>query len=327
MKYFGKFPYTQFQEIEILQGCFAACPITETSSLHLTVSLSVFTEQNCVETFQSSPLPDSTMASELHSPVSRGLVLGKFAPFHRGHEYMVNSALQDCDEVVIVLYDSAYATEVPLNVRADWVRDIYAARGATIAGDSSCWSHSPFRCSAVEAERASAAGAASFAGKTLIVLEGWDAPSDSGDSDAVKSVQERYLQALLCRRLEGRRPAVAPADLRAKCPVAAEEAAAVRPPPGSPHYVAPMPGLISAFYSSEFYGAHVAASLGARDARLDRSLLRAKGSGRPVSGTLCRAEPFAMLREGALSGRVYRDLQPWIVFVGAPSCGKRSVSM
>lgn len=268
------------------------------------------------------------MASCDETPVKRGLVLGKFAPFTKGHEFMVDAALAECEEVVVVAYDSPYATEVPLNVRADWIRDIFAARGAVIAGDSSCWEHDPFRPSALDAERKSCATSA--VGKTVIVLEGWDAPSDSGDTDAVKAIQERYLHALLSRRLAGRRPAAAPADA-AVCslaPVAGDASGSSASGsghrlPGSPHYVAPLPGLISAFYCGEFYGAHVAAALGARDARLDRSILKGKESGVLVSGTACRASPFAMMREGALAGRVYRDLQPWIVFLGAPSCGKR----
>lgn len=265
------------------------------------------------------------MASCDETPVVRGLVLGKFAPFTKGHEFMVDAALADCDEVVVIAYDSPYATEVPLNVRADWIRDIYSARGATIAGDRSCWEHDPFRPSALDAERKS--GGPSAAGKTVIVLEGWDAPADSGDTDAVKALQERYLHALLSRRLAGRRPAVVHVDHASGTPAPAGGDSSCASSggrlPGSPHYVAPLPGLISAFYSGEFYGAHVAAALGARDARLDRSILKGKETGTLVSGTLCRAEPFAMLREGGLSGRVYRDMQPWIVFLGAPSCGKR----
>src|SRR4026209_2477568 len=34
----------------------------------------------------------------------RGLVVGKFCPLHRGHEYLIGEALSACEEVVIVSY-------------------------------------------------------------------------------------------------------------------------------------------------------------------------------------------------------------------------------
>ena len=34
----------------------------------------------------------------------RGLVVGKFCPLHRGHEYLIDEAMNACDEVVIVSY-------------------------------------------------------------------------------------------------------------------------------------------------------------------------------------------------------------------------------
>jgi len=34
----------------------------------------------------------------------RGLVVGKFSPLHRGHELVINRAIEDCDEVVLLCY-------------------------------------------------------------------------------------------------------------------------------------------------------------------------------------------------------------------------------
>src|SRR4051812_5145184 len=33
-----------------------------------------------------------------------GLVVGKFSPLHRGHEYVIRRAMEDCEEVAIISY-------------------------------------------------------------------------------------------------------------------------------------------------------------------------------------------------------------------------------
>ena len=35
-----------------------------------------------------------------------GFTIGKFAPFHKGHEYLINTAINEMDEVCIVVYDT-----------------------------------------------------------------------------------------------------------------------------------------------------------------------------------------------------------------------------
>lgn len=52
----------------------------------------------------------------------RGLTLGKFAPFHRGHQLVVETALAECDELVVLVYDAPDVTTIPLPVRAGWIR-------------------------------------------------------------------------------------------------------------------------------------------------------------------------------------------------------------
>jgi len=34
-----------------------------------------------------------------------GLTLGKFAPLHQGHQYVIETALTEMDEVVLIIYD------------------------------------------------------------------------------------------------------------------------------------------------------------------------------------------------------------------------------
>ena len=35
-----------------------------------------------------------------------GFTIGKFAPFHKGHEYLIETALKDMDEFYVVVYDT-----------------------------------------------------------------------------------------------------------------------------------------------------------------------------------------------------------------------------
>lgn len=53
-----------------------------------------------------------------------GLTLGKFAPLHKGHQYMFETALQEVDELIVVIYDTT-VMPVPLHIRAGWIRELY----------------------------------------------------------------------------------------------------------------------------------------------------------------------------------------------------------
>jgi NadR type nicotinamide-nucleotide adenylyltransferase len=74
--------------------------------------------------------------------MKRGLTLGKYAPFHRGHQLVIETALAEMDEVQVVIYD-APETHIPLSVRAAWIRSLYpqvevieARNGPTAVGYS-----------------------------------------------------------------------------------------------------------------------------------------------------------------------------------------------
>ena len=56
---------------------------------------------------------------------TRGLTLGKFAPLHRGHQYLIETTLAEMHEVVVVIYDAPATTSIPLPVRAGWLRTLY----------------------------------------------------------------------------------------------------------------------------------------------------------------------------------------------------------
>lgn len=171
-------------------------------------------------------------------PQTHGLALGKFAPLHRGHQWMIETALTETERVSVVIYDEPEVTDVPLPVRAGWIRRLYPR---------------------------------------VEVIEAWDGPAVMGDTPEIRTLHEDYLLGTLGLR-------------------------------GITH-----------FYSSEFYGAHVSAALGAVDRRLDPARSRV-----PISATAIRADPFG--QRGFLAPEVYRDLIANVVFLGAPGTGKTTLA-
>ena len=83
-----------------------------------------------------------------------GLTLGKFAPLHRGHQLVIETALAEMDEVTVIIYDAPETTEIPLNIRADWLRKLYPQTK---------------------------------------VVEAWDGPTEVGDTPEVKRKHEDYI--------------------------------------------------------------------------------------------------------------------------------------
>ena len=86
--------------------------------------------------------------------MKRGLTLGKFAPLHRGHQLVIETALAEMNEVTIIIYDAPATTEVPLNIRAGWLRKLYPQTN---------------------------------------VIEAWDGPTEVGDTPEIKRKHENYI--------------------------------------------------------------------------------------------------------------------------------------
>lgn len=51
----------------------------------------------------------------------RGLVVGKFCPLHRGHELLIQQAMQRCDDVVILSYTDLQLRGYEAETRARWL--------------------------------------------------------------------------------------------------------------------------------------------------------------------------------------------------------------
>jgi cytidyltransferase-like protein len=54
-----------------------------------------------------------------------GLTLGKYAPFHKGHEYVIETALNEMDYVIVIIYNASDVTEIPTIKRAEWLQEIF----------------------------------------------------------------------------------------------------------------------------------------------------------------------------------------------------------
>ena len=51
-----------------------------------------------------------------------GFTIGKFAPFHKGHEYLIQTALKESDELYVIIYDTD-VTDISVEQRAKWITD------------------------------------------------------------------------------------------------------------------------------------------------------------------------------------------------------------
>ncbi|MCC3156873.1 AAA family ATPase [Hymenobacter sp. 15J16-1T3B] len=54
-----------------------------------------------------------------------GLVVGKFAPLHRGHQLLIETAARQVDELHVWVYSEPDPIRMPAPVRAGWLRQIY----------------------------------------------------------------------------------------------------------------------------------------------------------------------------------------------------------
>lgn len=61
-----------------------------------------------------------------------GFTIGKFAPLHKGHQYLIETALKEMDEVYVVVYETDLI-DVPVEQRASWIKKIYPNVNVIIA--------------------------------------------------------------------------------------------------------------------------------------------------------------------------------------------------
>lgn len=53
-----------------------------------------------------------------------GLIIGKFLPLHKGHQFLIETAQKHCDTVIVAIFDNPLFT-IPINTRVHWLRYLY----------------------------------------------------------------------------------------------------------------------------------------------------------------------------------------------------------
>lgn len=89
-----------------------------------------------------------------------GLTLGKFAPFHKGHQLLIETAVNEVDELIVLIYDDP-VINIALAARAAWIREIYPE---------------------------------------IVVIEGVNSPNDTGYTPEIMKIQEDYVLSVLGNR-------------------------------------------------------------------------------------------------------------------------------
>lgn len=53
-----------------------------------------------------------------------GFTIGKFAPLHKGHQYLIETALNEMDKMIVVVYDTD-VIDIETKKRAGWIKKLY----------------------------------------------------------------------------------------------------------------------------------------------------------------------------------------------------------
>ena len=61
-----------------------------------------------------------------------GFTIGKFAPLHKGHQYLIETALEEMDEVYVIVYDTNLIS-IPTEQRANWIKKLYPSVNVILA--------------------------------------------------------------------------------------------------------------------------------------------------------------------------------------------------
>jgi HTH-type transcriptional repressor of NAD biosynthesis genes len=63
------------------------------------------------------------------------LVVGKFAPPHRGHQFLFDAALEAAERLTIVVGSNPDFPDMPSAARAAWIAELYADATVIVADD------------------------------------------------------------------------------------------------------------------------------------------------------------------------------------------------
>ena len=54
-----------------------------------------------------------------------GLTVGKFAPLHKGHQYLIELALHEVDILIVIIYEALEIPKLTLDLRTHWFKELY----------------------------------------------------------------------------------------------------------------------------------------------------------------------------------------------------------
>ena len=61
---------------------------------------------------------------EKNNMIKRGFTIGKFAPFHKGHQYLIEKGLNEMDEFYVVVYDTPQFN-IDIETKIKWIKNIF----------------------------------------------------------------------------------------------------------------------------------------------------------------------------------------------------------
>lgn len=53
-----------------------------------------------------------------------GFTIGKFAPLHKGHQFLIETALKEMDKMIVIVYETDLI-DIPTEKRAEWIKELY----------------------------------------------------------------------------------------------------------------------------------------------------------------------------------------------------------
>lgn len=60
-----------------------------------------------------------------------GLTIGKFAPFHKGHEYLISKALEQVDKLYLFVYETD-VIDIDIDNRIQWITEVFKDKNIKI---------------------------------------------------------------------------------------------------------------------------------------------------------------------------------------------------
>ena len=72
-----------------------------------------------------------------------GLVIGKFRPPHKGHSLLINTALEQCEHLTIILCENTVSDKIPAYIRNYWLTDLFPTATIKIVDVTECDSEEP----------------------------------------------------------------------------------------------------------------------------------------------------------------------------------------